>query len=128
MSFIWFIIAGLLAGVLSGMGMGGGTVLIPMLTLFLGVEQHTAQGLNMLAFLPGAALAICIHKRGGRLEVKKARPLLLWGIIGAVGGALLATVLDAGWLRRAFGAFLCVLAVIQWRKAGKAGKMEKKAG
>lgn len=54
---LWYALSGLAAGVLAGMGMGGGTLLIPLLTLALGVGQQEAQGVNMLAFLPGAILA-----------------------------------------------------------------------
>lgn len=119
MNFLWYLLAGLASGVLSGMGMGGGTVLIPILTLFLNMEQHAAQGVNMLAFLPGAALALWIHRRDGRLEAKTAFPLLLWGALGATGGAFLATVLSADWLKRAFGGFLIILAFVQWKHSGK---------
>ncbi|MBQ6692552.1 MAG: sulfite exporter TauE/SafE family protein, partial [Clostridia bacterium] len=51
------ILTGFLAGVAAGMGMGGGTLLIPALTLLLGVPQHMAQGVNVAAFLPAAAAA-----------------------------------------------------------------------
>jgi len=119
MSWLWYLIAGFASGILSGMGMGGGTVLIPILTLLLDMEQHAAQGVNMLAFLPGAALALFIHRRDGRLEAKTALPLLLWGALGAVGGAFLATFLSADWLKKAFGAFLIALAFAQWKRSGK---------
>ncbi|MDD3920125.1 MAG: sulfite exporter TauE/SafE family protein [Eubacteriales bacterium] len=116
MNILWYIAAGLAAGILSGMGMGGGTVLIPLLTLLLGVEQHAAQAANMLGFLPGALLAVCIHKKAGRLDWKTAKPLLITGVLGAAAGALLATVLSAEWLRRGFGLFLVVFSVLQYRR------------
>ena len=47
---------------LGGMGMGGGTVLIPALTVILGVEQHVAQATNLIAFLPMALFTLKIHK------------------------------------------------------------------
>ena len=122
MSAVWYFIAGLASGVLSGMGMGGGTILIPILTLFLSMDQHAAQGVNMLAFLPGALLALLIHRRDGRLKAKTALPLLLWGIIGAIGGAFLATCLEAEWLKKAFGVFLIVLAFLQFARSGKKKK------
>ena len=61
MAFIIHLAAGVLAGLLGGMGMGGGTVLIPVLTIFLGVSQHVAQATNVIAFLPMAALALAVH-------------------------------------------------------------------
>ena len=70
MNGLWYALSGLAAGVLAGMGMGGGTLLIPLLTLALGVGQQEAQGVNMLAFLPGAILALWVHKRAGRVSFK----------------------------------------------------------
>ena len=57
MSFYLYFLCGILGGVLGGMGMGGGTVLIPLLTIFCGVEQGAAQGVNLLSFLPMSLLA-----------------------------------------------------------------------
>lgn len=124
MDWLWFLLAGLSAGVLSGMGMGGGTILIPILTLLLGVEQHAAQGINMLAFLPAALLALWVHGGSGRLDKQAGGAMLKWGVPGAVLGALVATLLTAEWLKRTFGAFLVVLAIVQWRKAGQKAKQK----
>ena len=65
-------VIGAAAGVISGMGMGGGTLLIPALTLLMGIPQRQAQGVNMLSFLPAAAVALYIHKKEGRLELKSS--------------------------------------------------------
>jgi uncharacterized membrane protein YfcA len=119
MNWLWFILAGLAAGLLSGMGMGGGTVLIPILTLLLSMDQHAAQGVNMIVFLPGALLALWIHRRDGRLAVKEGLSLLLWGVMGAAAGAYIATCLSAEWLKKAFGVFLIALAFVQWRSSGR---------
>ena len=67
MNWLWYILSGLCAGVAAGMGMGGGTLLIPVLTLALGLPQHAAQGVNVLAFLPAAVAALVIHAKAGRL-------------------------------------------------------------
>ncbi len=119
MDWLWYLLAGALAGILSGMGMGGGTVLIPLLTIFLGVSQRGAQSANMLAFLPGALAAILIHRKDGRLNFKAGIPLLISGALGAVAGALVAAWVSADWLKKGFGGFLIVLAVIQWRAGEK---------
>lgn len=111
---------GAAAGVASGMGMGGGTLLIPALTLLMGVAQRQAQGVNMLSFLPAAAAALYIHKKEGRLELKGSLPAIAAGIVGAVGGALAALWLRGEWLKKAFGLFLTILSVIQF--AGKSPK------
>ncbi len=58
---MWFLISGILFGTIAGMGMGGGIILIPVLTVFLGVDQQGAQGLNLLCFLPMAGFALFSH-------------------------------------------------------------------
>ena len=56
-----YLIFGILSGVIGGMGMGGGTLLIPLLTIFCGISQIVAQMYNLLAFLPMSIIAIFIH-------------------------------------------------------------------
>lgn len=102
------------AGVISGMGMGGGTLLIPALTLLMGIPQRQAQGVNMLSFLPAAAAALYIHKKEGRLELKSSLPVIAAGIVGALFGALAAGWLKEEWLKKAFGLFLTILSIIQY--------------
>lgn len=67
-------VIGAVAGVISGMGMGGGTLLIPALTLLMGIPQRQAQGVNMLSFLPAAAVALYIHKKREGWSLKAACP------------------------------------------------------
>ncbi|MDE7061034.1 MAG: TSUP family transporter, partial [Lachnospiraceae bacterium] len=55
---------------LGGMGMGGGRVLIPALTILFGVEQHIAQATNLIAFLPMAAFSLKVHKDKGNLKTQ----------------------------------------------------------
>ncbi len=113
MAQVLCIIGGLISGVAAGMGMGGGTILIPVLTLLVSIDQHAAQGINMLSFLPAAIVAIFIHRREGRIDFKDCIPIIIAGIIGAVGGAMLAMIVSSEWLRRIFGMFLLGLAIIQ---------------
>ena len=100
------ILSGLLSGIISGMGIGGGTILIPALTMFSGVDQHIAQGVNLLYFLPTAAVSLFIHKKNNALAFKTAIPIVLFGIGGAALGAFVALKLKASLLRKLFGIFL----------------------
>ncbi|MEA5060692.1 MAG: sulfite exporter TauE/SafE family protein [Candidatus Pelethousia sp.] len=113
---LWYILAGAIAGMLAGMGMGGGTLLIPVLSLLLGVAQHQAQGVNMFSFLPAALVALWVHRKEGRVALKTSWPIIGAGIVGAVLGALGATVLEGPWLKKIFGTFLIILGFFQWRK------------
>ena len=123
---IGFVIAGIASGVIAGMGMGGGTLLIPALTLLLGVAQRGAQGVNMVSFLPAAVIALAIHRKGGRLEVKKSLLAIIAGIAGAVLGSLAAGCIREGTLKRVFGIFLMVMAAGEIRACLKQNRIDRK--
>jgi len=123
---IGFIIAGIASGVIAGMGMGGGTLLIPALTLLLGVAQRSAQGVNMLSFLPAAIIALAIHRKAGRLDVKKSIPAVIFGICGAILGSLAAGWIQEGTLKRVFGIFLMVMAAGEIRACLKQSRIDRK--
>ena len=75
-----------------------------------------AQGINMLAFLPAALVALFIHRKEGRLAAETAKPIIPAGIVGAALGALVAAFLDGALLQKIFGAFLLFAGVMQWKE------------
>lgn len=99
-------LCGLGAGIISAWGVGGGTLLLLVMTLFLGVEQRTAQGINLLFFLPTACSALFCHWKGGYLDRATLKAALPAAIPAALLGAWLAGVVDAALLRRPFGVYL----------------------
>lgn len=103
--------AGFGAGILSAWGVGGGTLLLLVMTLILGVPQQQAAAVNLLYFLPTAAMGVIAHKRNGLLETEVLKSAIPWGAAAAVGGALLATAVDTDALRRPFGVYLLLAAV-----------------
>lgn len=103
------ILSGLFSGIISGMGIGGGTILIPALTMFLNIDQHIAQGVNLLFFIPTAIVALLIHKKNNNLEFKIAIPLLVTGLIGAAIGSFVAISIEGGLLKKLFGVFLFLM-------------------
>ena len=111
------ILAGLMCGVLSGLGVGGGSVLMVWLTAVLGLEQRTAQGINLLYFLPTALASLFFDIRNRYVDWQAAIPAALSGIAAAAGGAFLAQRIDTGILRKLFGAFLLIVAVMEFKKA-----------
>lgn len=119
------IIAGLLSGVISGMGIGGGTILIPALAIFLHVGQHEAQGVNLLYFIPTAAVSLWVHIKNKSVNFKIAWPIILFGLAGAIGGAWLAGALKARLLRRLFGIFLLAMGGFEILKKDKKSKKDK---
>lgn len=113
MSFILLILTGFLAGIFGGMGMGGGTVLIPALTIILGVEQRLAQATNVIAFLPMSAIVLPRHKRNGLLKTEGVTALIIPALISTAIFSLVMAVFPTNALRKAFGVFLIILAVRQ---------------
>ena len=99
-------LSGLGAGIISAWGVGGGTLLLLVMTLFLGVEQRTAQGINLLFFLPTAASALFCHWRGGWLDKPTLKHAIPPALIAALAGAWLATAVDVALLRKPFGIYL----------------------
>ena len=106
MSWLVPVLAGAATGVLSGFGVGGGTLLLIYMTAFAGVEQHLAQGINLLFFLPTAAAALLSHARAGRLDRPTLRAAVPAAAAAALAGAWIATGIDVSMLRRPFGIYL----------------------
>ncbi len=113
MSWLWFGIAGIVSGVIAGMGMGGGTLLIPILTIFLSVAQRSAQGINLIAFIPTAVVALIIHCKNKLVDFKVAIPIIIGGVIASICGSLLAMNLSNKVLQRLFGGFLLLVGIWQ---------------
>lgn len=116
----------LLTGVISGMGIGGGTILIPSLTIIFGTEQQVAQSVNLLSFIPTAIIAIICHLKQGNIEKKLTFKLLIGGVIGAVIGSYLAIILSPKILRKLFGVFLFVMGTYEVFYKGKKIKGKNK--
>jgi uncharacterized membrane protein YfcA len=106
------LVVGLVAGVLAGLfGVGGGIILVPALVIVLGVTQHVAQGVSLVAIVPTAVVGTVTNYRRGNVAVRVAVGVGVTSIVGAVIGAQLTAVVPADLLRRAFGALLILVAV-----------------
>lgn len=99
-------LAALGTGVLSVWGVGGGTLLLLIMTLFLGVGQGEAQAVNLLFFLPTAGIGLFFHGRNGLLDRAAWRQAAIPGTLAALLGAALALAVDVELLRKPFGVFL----------------------
>jgi len=107
-------IIGLVSGLISGMGIGGGTVLIPALVIFVKPEQHIAQSVNLLFFIPTAIIALIVHIKNKLIDFKIAVPIIIAGLAGTYIGSKIAFSFKAPILRRMFGVFLLVMAVYEF--------------
>lgn len=110
---MWEIITGLISGIVSGTGMGGGTILILVLSIFLGIEQHTAQATNLIFFIPTSIAAIGVAMKEKLIEWKLGIIIAVTGVIGAVVGASISTKMEVGVLKKCFGVFLAIIAVYE---------------
>ena len=113
LNWLWFIIAGIVSGVIAGMGMGGGTLLIPILTIFLSVAQGSAQAINLLAFLPCAIFSLIIHIKNKLVNFKIGIPIIRTGVLSSIGASLLAVNTKNEVLQILFGVFLLVVGIEQ---------------
>ena len=106
-------IIGIIAGIIGGLGMGGGTILILLLTIFLNIEQNIAQGSNVIFFIPTAIAATLIFIKNKKINFKLAIPICIWGLVGAFIGASIASNIKVNILRDSFGIFLIIIAIGQ---------------
>ena len=122
MTFYLYLLLGFLGGIPAGMGMGCGTVTIPLLVLVGGVEQKIAQCANLFAFFPMSIGALKTHIDNGLVQTQG----ILWGIAPALAfsalGAWSAALLPSDILRKSFGIFLIFLALVTAFRALKTQK------
>lgn len=115
---MFLFLIGLISGIISGMGIGGGTVLIPALMLFLNSGQHIAQSTNLIYFIPTAVIALVVHIKEKRIEYKTAIPIVASGLAGACIGSKLAVSLSGLALKKYFGIFLLVVGCFEMIRKG----------
>lgn len=113
-------------GLLAVWECGGGTVLIYLLTTFLKVDQHVAQGANLLFFIPTCITAIMINIKNKNISYKVAVPIIISGVIGAIAGAKLSVNMPIKELRKYFGIFLMGVSVHEIYSLKKEYRKSKK--
>lgn len=117
MAFYWYLILAFLGGIPAGMGMGGGTVTIPLLTLAGGVSQKVAQCANLFAFLPMSIGALKKHADSGLLVKDGLVPILLPALLFSGASSLIVAYLPGELLAKAFGVFLIGLGIFTLKSA-----------
>ncbi len=105
------ILIGLVSGIVSGTGMGGGTILIFLLSFLIGIEQHIAQATNLIFFIPTSIVAIIVNLKNKNIDMKLALFISIFGILGAIIGANISIHIDVGILKKCFGVFLATIAI-----------------
>ena len=102
---------GLVSGIVSGTGMGGGTILIFLLTFIMGIEQHIAQATNLIFFIPTSIVAIIVNLKNKNIDMPLAIIISVFGILGAIIGANISINIDVKILKKCFGVFLAIIAI-----------------
>lgn len=102
------LVMGTLLGLLSGLGTGGGSLLILWLTMVLGMDQLQARSINLLFFIPSALIACLFRWKQGKLNWQKILPAMIAGCVSAGVFSWLGSLLDLYWLRKLFGVLLLV--------------------
>lgn len=95
-------------GFLSGLGVGGGSLLVLWLTLVLGKDPAVARGVNLLFFLPAAGIACLFHRKRGTLDFREILPAIAAGCACALAFSFLSLRLDLELLRKLFGGLLII--------------------
>ena len=113
---MFLVIVGFLSGIIGGMGMGGGTILIPSLVLFTNISPKLAQSINLISSIPMTIFALIIHIKNKNVVFKLVIPLALFGVIGAIFGSFVANYISEEILRKGFGIFLFIIGLLEVKK------------
>lgn len=105
------ILIGIISGIVSGIGMGGGIILILLLTIFCKINQYTAQAANLVFYIPTAIVSIIVNIKNKNIDIKLGSVIGIFGIIGAIIGAKIATSININSLKKIFGIFLASIAI-----------------
>lgn len=104
MSSIFFV--GVLSGFLSGLGMGGGVILVALLTYITKYDQLGLQTLNLLYYIPTAVFAILVYLKNKSIDYKAGAKIILWGIVPTIVSAFVANSINVSHLKKVFAIYL----------------------
>lgn len=107
------VLIGVISGFISSLGLGGGTILILFLEIFKDVSQHIMQGTNLIFFILSSMVASYINLKNKHIDFESSKWMIFSGIIGAMIGSFFALKLDKNILKKSFGVFLIIIAIIE---------------
>ena len=102
------LLVGTVLGFLTGLGVGGGSLLILWLTIVMEIDTVTARGINLLFFLPSALIACCFRWKQGTLQLRKVLPAIVSGAAAAAVFSWIGLRINGEILKKGFG-FLLIL-------------------
>lgn len=110
---MFLFIVSILSGIVSGMGIGGGTILIPVLIIVFNTSQQIAQSVNLLSFIPISIVALITHIKNKNVHIKLSLKLIFPGVVGAIAGSILASTIPSDILRKLFAIFLFIMGIYE---------------
>ena len=119
------IIFGFISGNFTGLGMGGGTILILLLSLFMQLDQHVAQATNLIFFIPTSIASILTNIKQKNIDFKLAKTILIFGIIGTIIGAIISQKISSNVLKKYFAIFILIIALHEIYEIYKEYKLTK---
>lgn len=121
------IIIGMVSGIVAALGMGGGTILVLLLSLFTNLGQHLIQGTNLVVFVPTSITAIYMNVKNKTIDYHLSILIIIFGIIGAIIGSLISFKIESDSLKKYFGIFLIFIAIFESYTFFKQYKLNKKS-
>lgn len=113
LEFLWFSLAGVISGIFAGMGMGGGTFLIPILTLVLSVSQTHAQLINLIVFSLSSIVVLIIQAKNKLLDFEGFWWIVIPALLVSLVGSIFALSLHSDVLKYSFAGFVCLVGILQ---------------
>ena len=109
------LLTGLAGGIASGLfGIGGGTIMVPILGLLLGFAQHRAQGTSLVALIPPTGLlAVWAYGKAGYVDWRTGLLLIPGVFLGGIAGAEIARRIPSVSMRKTFAVLMFLLGVYQ---------------
>jgi len=112
-------VSGLLTGFISGLGMGGGVILVAILTYITQYDQLGLQTINLLYYIPTAIFAIAVYLKNKEIDYKMSFKIIVWGMLPTIISALIANSIDTGYLKKIFALYLIGVGIIIFVKGIK---------
>lgn len=119
------LLAGLFSGIIGAMGLGGGAVLIIYLALFTDTPQLTAQGINLLFFIPIATVSVVVYAFKKEIKWKKIWSISLVAIAGAVAGNYCTSIIGGDITAKIFGILLLLFGIKEILTTKRVAEKEK---
>ena len=121
---IVIILFGIIAGIVTGLGMGGGSILILLLSVFSGLDQHIAQATNLVFFIPTSIVAIYTNLKYKNVDLKLASIISIFGVLGAIMGAIISS--NSSLLKKFFAVFILIIAIYETYRLFREYKIKRK--